>query len=57
MITLEDLERLAINLFLADTGEYIYLLCPDSTLISVGITVSAMYNNYVRSFSSTDKRR
>ena len=57
MITLEELKRLAVNLFLADAGGDISLLCLDSTLTSLGITMSVMYNNYVRSFSSIDKRR
>ena len=34
MITLEELERLVIDLFLADAGVYIYVLCRDRTLAS-----------------------
>ena len=53
MITLEEIERLALDLFLIEFGKDVALLSMYSSLNSMGIVVDGMYNSYISSVTST----
>ena len=57
MLTLEEIERLAVDLYIADSSDDVPCICLDTTVCSKGIYVAMMYDKYVNTFTSTDKRR
>ena len=57
MMTLEEIERLSIDLFITDNNDELEFICLDPTVTSKAISVAIMYNTYITSFSSTDQRR
>ena len=56
MLTLEELERLVIDLFVKDNGDDLTYLCMDATNEYFGITLAQLYSNYITSFTSLDNK-
>ena len=56
MMTHEEVEHLAIDLFIADSGEDLDLLCLDPTMISKGVSGAMMYDTYIITLTSTDQQ-
>ena len=57
MMTLEEVERLSIDLFITHNIDELDFLCLDPTVKSKAISVAMMYNTYITTFTSTDQRR
>ena len=57
MMTLEEVERLSIDLFITDNIDELDFLCLDPTVKSKAISVAMMYNTYITTFTSTDQMR
>ena len=57
MMTLEEVERLSIDLFITDNIDELDFSCLDPTVKSKAISVAMMYNTYITTFTSTDQRR
>ena len=57
MLVLQEIERVVIDLFIAECDEDLTYLCMDSTNSSMAITLSLLYSKYINTFTSTDNRR
>lgn len=58
MLTLEEVDRLAIDLFILDCkADSIFPACLNITGKSEARHLSLLYNNCIRSFTTTDNRR
>ena len=57
MLTLEEMEQLAVDLYIEDSSEDVTCICLDTTVCSKGIYVAMMYDTYITTFISTDKIR
>ena len=57
MMTLEEVERMAIDIFITDNNDNLEFICLDPTVSSKGISVTMIYDTYITTFSSTDQRQ
>ena len=57
MMTLEEVERLSIDLFITDNVDELDFLCLDPSVKSKAISVAMMYNTYITTFIYTVQRR
>ena len=57
MLTLEEIERLAVDLYIKDRSDDVSSICLDSAVCSKRVYIAMKYDEYVNTFTSTDKRR
>ena len=60
MITLEEVERVAIDLFLIDNTSEIHMLVGDNVIEftdTAAVIIAKMYNEYINNMKSSDNRR
>ena len=56
LLTLHELERFALDLFIDENKEEMNIMMKEDT-DSFGIDVATMYDSYLKDFSTTDDRR
>ena len=56
MLTLEEMERLAIDCFFKDNDDDLTYLCMDTTNEYFGITLTQLYSDYITTLTSLDNK-
>ena len=56
MMMLDEIERLAVDLFMNENEELITTMV-ESNIQNIGLHIAQMYNQYINSMKSTDDRR
>ena len=57
MLTLQEIERLSIDLFLVEYEDEVSLLLSTEISATVGVKIASMYNMYIHNMDSLDDRR